>query len=119
MTNTSENDLPNNLENLPKNFQILSKKIDRLLEISEEPKPEPESDKWLNMQELREYHPAKPTEGTVRTWIRERKVTYYKGTKENCFLKSEIDAWIREGRVKSRSEMDREASDYVKNSRKK
>jgi len=42
-------------------------KIELLLE-TEKPQPEPENC-WLNLRELRAYHPDKPAAATVYAWV--------------------------------------------------
>lgn len=59
------------------------------------------SDCWLNLTELCEYLPDKPSKATVYSWIHNRTIPFHKGPKKLRFLQSEIDAWMKEGRKNS------------------
>lgn len=93
-------------------LQRLSR-IEQLLENREEPKPE--RDVWFDIKEFCAYHPDKPAIPTAYTWVAERKVPFHKGnTKKLRFLKSEIDAWLKQGRAKTSAEASAEADTYIK-----
>ncbi|MGN1211414.1 MAG: helix-turn-helix domain-containing protein [Candidatus Cryptobacteroides sp.] len=51
-------------------------------------------DIWMDLNELCEYLPGKPTKPTVYTWVCNRQIPFYKKTKRLYFLKSEIDRWM-------------------------
>lgn len=74
----------------------------------------PVEDRWMNLNELCEYHPDKPSKATVYLWVRESTIPYHKttGQKRIRFLKSEIDAWIITGRKKTRAERQVNAADH-------
>jgi predicted DNA-binding transcriptional regulator AlpA len=71
-------------------------------------------DRWLTMEEFQDYHPAKPKAPTVYEWCAKRKVPFYKQGRANFFLKSEIDEWLKKGRVKTTSEISEQANAYLK-----
>lgn len=74
---------------------------------------QPETDRWFNIDELCEYHPAKPAKTTVYTWVRERRIPFHKKGKHLAFLKSEIDEDIRLAKIKSKAETEQEAEDFL------
>ena len=86
-------------------------KIELLLE-TEKPQPEPE-DRWFNLKELCVYHPDKPAAATIYAWVGQRFIPYHKHGKKLMFLKSEIDAWLKTGKRKTRGEIETEAKRYV------
>ena len=60
---------------------------------------EPENmtpEKWVNLEDIAVH--LSMSEDTVRTWIREKKLPFYKVGKRYKFKISEVDAWIREGK---------------------
>ncbi len=50
--------------------------------------------KWMNLDELRNYHPNKPARATIYKWTCERSIPFHKDGKKLRFLKSEIDEWL-------------------------
>jgi excisionase family DNA binding protein len=86
-------------------------KIETLL-IARQPEAQ-ESDRWLNLADLCNYHPDRPAKPTVYAWIGQRSIPYHKKGKKLMFLKSEIDAWLKEGRRKTAAEIQAEAQQYV------
>ena len=61
-------------------------------------------DKWFNLKELCEYIPDRPSKPTVYGWVNSSKIPVHKGGKKLRFLKSEIDAWLKEGTKKMLAE---------------
>ena len=49
---------------------------------------------WMDLAQLCEYLPDKPSKATVYGWVCARTIPFHKKTKKLSFLKSEIDAWI-------------------------
>ena len=70
---------------------------------------------WLNLNDLCKYHPDHPAKPTVYAWIGQRSIPYHKKGKKLMFLKSEIDAWLKEGRRKTAIEIQTEAEQFVTN----
>ena len=106
-------------EQLPTAFtQLLSKveNIERLLQ--ERQQPIKETDQWFDLSELCNYLPDKPAKATVYGWIHSSLIPCHKGKKKLRFCKSEIDAWLLEGRKKTLSETALEASQYLTGKRK-
>ncbi len=74
-----------------------------------------ENDRWFNLIELCEYLPDKPTRATVYSWVHYRKIPFHKGSKHLRFLKSEIDAWLKQSRVKTNAEIAQDVDNYLIN----
>ena len=74
-----------------------------------------DDDNWLNIDQLCAYHPNNPAKQTVYGWISDKKIPYNKNGKMVCFLKSEIDEWLRQGRRKTVDEIDLQAREYINN----
>jgi len=106
------------LETLPKAVANLTNEITEIkrliLELCKSQKPD--SQEWMDINRLCEYLPDKPKKATVYGWINEDKIPSHKGngTKKRRFLKSEIDAWLLEGKSKTLAELTRETEAYIK-----
>jgi excisionase family DNA binding protein len=74
-----------------------------------------ETDQWLNLTDLCNYHPDHPAKPTVYAWIGQRSIPYHKKGKKLMFLKSEIDTWLKQGRRKTAAEIQTEAQQYIAN----
>jgi excisionase family DNA binding protein len=68
-----------------------------------------EADRWLNLDELCQYHPDKPSKMTVYGWVQAGSIPVHKGGKKLRFLKSEIDRWLLQGRKQSTAEIEAES----------
>jgi excisionase family DNA binding protein len=99
------------LETLPKAFSQLTNEVSEirqmLLAISND-KPA-EADRWLNLDELCQYHPDKPSKMTVYGWTQAGSIPVHKGGKKLRFLKSEIDSWLLQGRKQTAAEIEAES----------
>ena len=84
-------------DNLPEAVQELHKKIDRLL-TQVHSVPQPEADRLLTIEELRDYLPECPARQTIYGWVNERNVPYEKYGRKLYFRKSAIDTWVNNGR---------------------
>jgi len=74
---------------------------------------QPEAERWLNLSELCDYMPDKPVKPTVYGWVHKRTIPNHRRGKKLYFLKSEIDAWLKDGRKKTASEIAAEGTQYV------
>ena len=54
-------------------------------------------DKWFNVEDIAEYLSIKPD--TARQWVREGKLPAYKAGKRYKLKLSEVDEWVRSGRI--------------------
>lgn len=55
-------------------------------------------EKWVNLEDVAEH--LSLSQDTVRTWIKEGKLAAYKAGKRYKFKISEVDEWVRNGRIK-------------------
>ena len=55
-------------------------------------------EKWVNLEDVAEH--LSLSQDTVRTWIKEGKLPAYKAGKRYNFKISEVDEWVRTGRIK-------------------
>ncbi len=53
--------------------------------------------KWVNLKDIAEH--LSISQDTVRTWIKEGKLPFYKAGKSYKFKISEVDEWVCEGRI--------------------
>ena len=57
-------------------------------------------EKWVNLEDVAEH--LSLSQDTVRTWIKEGKLPAYKAGKRYKFKLSEVDEWVRTGRIKDK-----------------
>ena len=70
-------------------------------------------DFWGDIDWLCEYRPDKPAKSTVYRETREDAIPHHKKGKRLYFLKSEIDAWLKSGKIKSDSDIAAERDSYL------
>lgn len=61
---------------------------------------EPENtapEKWVNLEDIAIH--LSMSEDTVRTWVKEGKLPFYRVGKRYKFKISEVDDWIRTGKI--------------------
>ena len=103
-------------EQLPEVVSELRDKVDfieRFL-IERYNEPQPDSDKWLDIDQLIDYLPNKPAKSTIYGKVHLRHIPFHKQGKALIFRKSEIDAWLTLGRVKTVDEIESEAANYLR-----
>lgn len=102
------------LETLPKAFSQLSNEVSEIkrLLLDKSNEQAPNQDQWFDLNELCNYHPDKPSKATAYFWVHSSTIPYHKGAKKLRFLKSEIDEWLRQGRIKTVAEIESEADQY-------
>ena len=54
-------------------------------------------EKWVNLEDIAEY--LSVSTDTVRTWIKNGKLPFYRAGKRYKFKISEVDEWLRSGRI--------------------
>ncbi len=81
--------------------------------IHNEPQPNPEH--WFDLNQLVAYDPEQRTKPTFYGYIHRGEIPSHKRGKKLTFLKSEIDAWLKQGRRKTVLETANEAETYLKN----
>lgn len=55
-------------------------------------------EKWVNLEDVAEH--LSLSQDTVRTWIKEGNLPAYKAGKRYKFKISEVDEWVRNGKIK-------------------
>jgi len=102
-------------EKLPEAVNQLDKRLENierlLLEKSNNNQPLP--DCWFDLNELVEYDPEKRGKQTFYGYIHEKTIPFHKRGKKLTFLKSEIDEWLKSGRVKTNLEVEAEAKHFI------
>lgn len=101
-------------ETMPKAMAYLIEKVEALEkalleknEVSTTP-----TDKWFNIDELKDYLPDHPAKQTIYGWVSKREIPFHKGGKKLRFLQSDIDMWLSKGKRRSESELKDEATNY-------
>ena len=54
-------------------------------------------EKWVNLEDVAKH--LSISQDTVRTWIKEGKLPYYRAGKRYKFKISEVDEWLRDGKI--------------------
>ena len=54
-------------------------------------------EKWVNLEDIAEY--LSVSKDTVRTWMKEGKLPVYRAGKRYKFKISEVDEWVRSGKI--------------------
>ena len=106
--NITFEDLPKAMSWMMDKLNELDSKIDGLNTQS----PSIPTEQWMNLKELCDYIPSHPAEQTVYGWTSCHQIPFHKRGKRIMFLKSEIDAWLRDGKVKSEKDLEDEAARY-------
>jgi len=104
------------LESLPKAFAHLTtevSEIKRLLLEKNNQQPS-ETDRWFDLNQLCIYHPDKPSKSTVYGWKNAGTIPVHKNGKKLRFLKSEVDAWLAQGRKKTHAQLQDESIHFLK-----
>lgn len=113
--NITFEDMPKAMSWMMDKLNELDSKIDGL---NNSPQTAP-SEIWMNLKELREYLPSHPAEQTVYGWTSCHQIPFHKKGKRIMFLKSEIDDWLHDGKMKSQKELEYEAEKFIKPKRKR
>lgn len=69
--------------------------------LSVQAKQTTETDRWFDLDGFRDYHQGHPSRATVYGWVSAGIVPCHKSGKRLLFLKSEIDQWLKSGRVRT------------------
>ena len=111
--NITFEDLPKAMSWMMDKLNELDSKIDGL----NNPTHNIPTEQWMNLKELCEYSPSHPAEQTVYGWTSCHQIPFHKRGKRIMFLKSEIDAWLHDGKRKSQKELADEAAQFIKSKR--
>jgi hypothetical protein len=74
--------------------------------------------KWLNLDEIREYLPQKPSKATLYAKLGKNEILAHKRGKKWFFLKDEIDTYLKQGRKRIVSEIEADADQFLSNQKK-
>ena len=111
--NITFEDLPKAMSWMMDKLNELDSKIDGLNTQS----PGIPTEQWMNLKELCDYISSHPAEQTVYGWTSCHQIPFHKRGKRIMFLKSEIDTWLRDGKVKSEKDLEDEAAQFIKSKR--
>ncbi len=103
-------------DTVPQALSYLIEKVEKLESLLETTTPTAPVEKqavWMTMAEFREFHPEHPAPTTVYGWVRNGLIPHYKKGKKLFFKRSEIEAWLNDGRQKTDAEYEAEATDYI------
>ena len=56
-----------------------------------------ELEKWVNLEDIADY--LSVSKDTIRAWIKDEKIPFYKAGKRYTFKISEIDDYVRNGKI--------------------
>ena len=107
-------------EDLPKAMSWMMDKLNELdskIDSLNNPSPNVPTEQWMNLKELCDYIPSHPAEQTEYASTTSHLIPFHKRGKRIMFLKSEIDAWLRDGKVKSEKDLENEAARFIKSKR--
>lgn len=80
----------------PEELEVLiEKSVKKVLAELKELKSQETTDRWMDLNELCQYMPDKPSKATVYGWVNNGSIPVHKGGKKLRFLKSEIDKWMQ------------------------
>lgn len=96
----------------PEFQELIESSLQKILN-SKVKESQPETDQWFDLSELCEYLPDKPAKATVYGYVSANAIPCHKGAKKLRFLKSEIDAWLKQGRKQTLSEIEQETDNYL------
>ena len=111
--NITFEDLPKAMTWMMDKLNELTSKVDNLNNQT----AQPQTDQWMNLKELCEYLPNHPAEQTVYGWTSCHLIPFHKRGKRIMFLKSEIETWLHDGKIKSQKELEAEAALFLKSKR--
>jgi hypothetical protein len=96
---------------------LLDAKVKLILESISQANNKSCYDEWFDLKGLIDYLPSKPKAQTIYDWVHKGIIPYHKNqdTKMLCFLRSEIDLWLKSGRRKTLHEKSKLVEEYFKN----
>ncbi len=108
-------------DNLPEAVTQLTTDVSEIkqLLLERSKQPQTDTDRWLSLQELREYLPGNPATATIYGWVHERSIPHKKAGKRLIFRLSEIDLWLNAKGRKTVAETEVAAVDFLSSPKKK
>lgn len=107
--------MENPFEIINQRLDRIEKKLEQLVSKTENIKGNETSPGFLTMKQFCEYYDYKRP--TVYGMVHHRKIPYSKVGKRLYFEKSKIDEWIRQKHVKTITEIEEEADNYLSRNR--
>ncbi|GBF19520.1 MULTISPECIES: MerR family transcriptional regulator [Arenibacter] len=102
---------------LPRATTDLLAKADRIISLllSQTVSSNVIEDKWMDLDELVNYDPEKRAKATFYSYTQNPTsgLPFHKRGKKLIFLKSEIDAWLKQGKNKTNSEISDELDNLL------
>ncbi|CDA76314.1 excisionase [Bacteroides sp. CAG:530] len=109
-------------EEMPRAMVQIMEKLDELKSMLggiSQPQQQPVEEQWMNLKELQDYLPSHPADQTIYGWTSTNQIPFHKRGKRIMFLKSEIDGWLHDGKIKSQGEIEKEALQYIMSKKKR
>jgi excisionase family DNA binding protein len=103
----------------PELESLIENSLRKILSDKQTEQEDNQTDQWFDLTELCQYHPDKPSKATVYCWVNAGTIPVHKSAKKLRFLKSEINAWLKQGRKKTLAETEAEAETYLQNYKKR
>ena len=75
----------------------------------------PTQDGWMDINELRAYHPERPAKQTVYQWLSAGTIPAHKRGKKVYFSKKEIDQWLSASKRTTATTAANEANNFLAN----
>ena len=101
-------------EHVPSVLAFLVKEIKEMKElIVTNLKLDQKEDVWMDVNALREYHPAHPAKQTIYDWVTHKSIPYHTDGHRLRFLRSEIDEWLMGGFHQAECESYEDAIGYI------
>lgn len=98
---------------IPSAVTALTNKVEELSHLIKNTLSPPSEDKWFDLDEVINYLPDKPSRPTIYLKTSNGRIPCHKKGKKLYFLKSEIDAWLKDGRRKTIKETAQEADEFL------
>ena len=102
---------------LPKATTDLLAKADKIISLllSQKQVSNIHEDKWMDLDELVKYDPEKRAKATFYSYTQNPTsgLPFHKRGKKLIFLRSEIDAWLEQGKNKTNSEISEELDNLL------
>ena len=96
---------------LPEAVAELTKKVDELYKIITNVQPQEPVDQFLTVKETAKF--LNLSVPTIYSKVSKRELPFMKRTKRLYFAKSDLEDYLKDGRVKTVSEIEEEADQYL------
>lgn len=90
-----------------------------LFEYSKDQSNNVKTDRWLSVEELRDYLPGKPAVTTLYRKVQRREIPFKRMSKRLVFLQSDVDQWLQGKHCKTQDEINATAEQYLLSTKKR